>query len=177
MDSTNFTPDPPAGSNKNRNLIIGIVAAIVLCCCCAATAIAGYYGYQAYLETQRAIQEFQNFEIPEIPTMVPFDPANPEATPQIPQFDLSGDMPSGGLADDTTRLTAWYSVQIIAAVSGCASPTVEGTTISVVEQPNSSGAWTEEWNVNCGDGTFKPYQVNFTPENGVVNVDVEFSFP
>jgi hypothetical protein len=174
MESTNFSPEPQTNSNKNRNLIIGVVVAIVLCCCCAATAVAGYYGYQAYVETQRAIQEFQNFEIPEIATMMPFDPENPQ---EIPQLDFSDSLPPGGLTDDSTRLTAWYSVQIIAAVSGCASPTVEGTTISVLQQPDASGVWAEEWNVNCGDGTNKPFKVNFTPENGVVNVDVEFSFP
>jgi hypothetical protein len=178
MESTNFSPEPQADSNKNRNLIIGIVVAIVLCCCCTATAIAGYYGYQAYVETQRAIQEFQNFEIPEIATVMPFDSSDPNSSDiPIPGFDMSGQVPEGGLADNDTRFTAWLSVQIIASVSGCANPTAQGTTISVTQQPDSNGVWVEEWNVNCGDGASKPYNVTFTPQSGFVDVEVEFPMP
>ena len=177
----NAHPDLHSNESKNRNLIIGIVVAILLCCCCAATALVGYYSYQAYVQTQQAIQELQNFEIPEIPTMVPFDPSNPGSEDEdfaIPEFDFSGEeLPEGGLTDDNTRFTAWLSVQIIASVSGCANPTAQGTSISVTQQPDSNGVWVEEWNVNCGDGTSKPYNVTFTPQSGFVDVEVEFPMP
>lgn len=162
---TNPTPQPTSGTN--RNLIIGIVIAIVLCCCCAITAVAGYYGYQTYLQTQQAIQEFESFEIPTV------SPNSENPNQPAPEFDVSGDVPEGGLADDETRLTAWFSLQLVAIISGCETPTVQGTTITVIQQPDASGVWREEWNVNCGDGTTQPFNVTFTPENGFVNVSVE----
>lgn len=172
----NPTPEPQTGSNKNRNLIIAVAAAVILCCCCLAAGVGGYYVYQGYVQAQQAIEDLQNYEIPEVPdfpTQVPFNPSDSDDTGNVPEFDFSGDMPSGGLADDETRLTAWFSVQIIGAISGCNAPTVDGTTITVLQQPNSSGVWVEEWNVNCGDGTSMPFKVTFTPENGIVNVNVE----
>jgi hypothetical protein len=177
----NSTPEPQAGSSKNRNLIIGIVIAVVLCCCCLVTGAGGYYMYQGYVQAQQTLEEFQNFEIPEFPTAMPFDPNNPGSENEdftIPEFDFGGEqLPEGGLTDDTTRLTAWYSVQIIAAISGCSAPSAPGTTISVLQQPDSSGIWVEEWNVDCGGGSFSPHEVTFTPENGIVNVNVELPAP
>jgi hypothetical protein len=176
---TNMPPEPQTGPSKNRNLIIGVVIAIVLCCCCLVTGIGGYYMYQGYVQAQQAIDDFQNFEIPEFPTSVPFDPNDPNSGTEDPDFgfDLSGEVPEGGLADDETRLTAWLSVQLIAAISGCSSPTVDGTTITVLQQPDSGGVWVEEWAVNCSDGTSMPHKVTFTPENGIVNVNVEMPTP
>lgn len=158
---------------NNRNLIIGIVVAVILCCCCVAVGVGGYYAYQSYLAAQQAVQDLQNIEIPDIPTDVPFNPADPNSTLEVPEFDFSGQAPTGGLADDDTRYTAWLSVQIVGAISGCSAPTVDGTTIAVLEQPDANGVWVEEWNVNCGDGTSQPFKVTFTPENGIVNVNVE----
>jgi hypothetical protein len=175
----NSPSEPQAGSKNNRNLIIGVVAAIVLCCCCLVTGIGGYYLYQGYVQAQQVVQEFQEYEIPEFPTPVPFDQTDPnsQSIPEVSGFDFSGDVPSGGLSDDETRLTAWFSVQLIAAISGCETPTVDGTTINVVQQPDSRGVWVEEWNVNCGNGSFSPQKVTFTPENGIVNVEVEMPYP
>lgn len=164
-------PTPQAGPKNNRNMIIWIVVAVVLCCCCVVTAVAGYYGYQAYLKAQQVAQEVQNIQIPDIPTDVPF--VNPDGTAVAPNLDLSGQAPQGGLADEQTRYVTWASVQIIAVISGCSSPTVDGTTITVLQQPDASGNWQEEWNVNCGDGTNKAYKVDFTNENGVVTPNVE----
>lgn len=168
-----------SGSNKNRNLIIGVVVAIVLCCCCLVTGGATYYGYQAYVQAQQAINDFQNFEIPEIPTMIPFDPADPNSQSEpLPEFDLDIDVPSGGLADDETRVTAWFTLQIVSMLSQCNTPTVEGTTITVVQQPDANGEWVEEWNVNCGDGTYQANRLIFTPdESGAINVNVEALSP
>ncbi|WKZ34682.1 MAG: hypothetical protein QY332_13760 [Anaerolineales bacterium] len=166
---------PQSGSGTNRNLLIGIVVAVVLCCCCAVTAAGGYYGYQGYVRAQQTFEEFQNFEIPEFPTSVPFDPNDPNsgADNPLPGFDLSGDVPEGGLADESTRYTAWTSVQFIGFVAGCETPSAEGTTISVLQQPDSNGVWVEEWNVNCGGGTSHPFKIRFTPENGIVNVNID----
>ena len=176
-------PVPQADQPKsNRNVVIAVVVAIILCCCCVVTPVAGYFGlqaagyfsYQAYLEAQRVAQETQELDIPEIPTEIPFNPVDPDSTDvPIPDFDVSGEVPQGGLADETTRYTAWLSVQIVGAISGCTTPTTDGTTIAVVQQPDGAGVWKEEWTVNCGDGSFKPYTVTFTPENGIVNVTVD----
>lgn len=165
MESTPSINPSPEAPKSNRNLIIGVVVAIVLCCCCVVTGVGGYYGYQAYTAAQQAVQQFENIEIPEIPSEIPFDPNN------IPS-EL-GDVPQGGLADETTRYTAWLSLQLVGMMSGCDTPTASTTTISVIQEPDSSGAWKEAWNVDCGNGSFKSYNVAFTPENGIVNVNVE----
>jgi len=141
------TPQPNPGSN--RNIIIGVVLAVVLCCCFAVTAIGGYYGYRAYLAAQAAVENLD-----------------------LPNLDGS-DAPQGGLADPTTRSTAWFSLQLVAAIGGCENPTAEGSTVTVLQEPNASGEWVEEWNVNCGDGSSQPFKVTFTPENGSVSVNVE----
>lgn len=166
MEST--APKGPS----NRNIIIIVAAALLLCCCCLALGVGGYYAYQAYVAAQQVVEQIDDFEIP---TNIPADPNNPNS-PQIPVpgFDLSGDVPQGGLADEQTRYFAWASLQIVAAISECNSPTASGTTIRVVQEPAGSGSpWVEEWNVDCGDGTSKPFRITFTPENGVVNVSVE----
>lgn len=167
---SNPIPQTTAPKN-NRNMILIVVAVVVLCCCCIVVAVGGYYGYQAYVTAQQAVEDIQNFEIP---TDVPFVPVDPNGTPVIPDFDTSGELPAGGLADDETRIVAWASVQLVGMMSGCSAPTAEGTTITVLTQPEAGGPWREEWNVNCGDGTFKAFPVNFTPENGTVNVTVDF---
>jgi|SRR5690606_2344135 len=167
------TPTPQANTGPNRNLIIGVVIAIVLCCCCLVTGAVGYYGYQTFLVTQQTFEQFEEFENFELPTSIPNNPFNStEPTPNF-EFDLSNDVPAGGLADDEARLTAWFSLQFVAILSECYSPTVEGTTITVIQQPDANGEWREEWNINCGDGTSKPFTVTFTPENGTVNVNVD----
>ena len=173
-------PVPEAAPKNNRNLIIGVVVAVVLCCCCVVTGVGGYYGYQTYIAAQQAVEELQNFEIPTddpFNPIEPVDPVDPNSTEAAPEFDFSGEVPPGGLADDETRLTTWFSVQIIAAISGCNAPTVDGTTITVLSQPDASGNWSEEWNVNCGDGTSQPFLVNFTNENGYITPNVEIPQP
>lgn len=150
---------------SNRNLIIGVVIAIVLCCCCLVSAVAGYYGYQAYVKAQQVVDQFDDLNLP-------VDPNNPNG----PQIDIpldTGLLPQGGLTDTETRYTAWLSVQLVAAISGCDTPDAAGTTIVVVQEPDAGGVWVEEWSVACSDGASMPYRVTFTPENGIVNVNVE----
>jgi hypothetical protein len=162
MESTpSFNPSPEA-PKSNRNLIIGVAVAVILCCCCVVTGVAGYYGYQAYLTAQQAVQQFEDLEIP---TGIPFDPN------QLPE-EL-GEVPQGGLADETTRYTAWLSIQLVGMMTGCETPTAQGATISVSQQPDSNGVWVEEWTANCGNGNSQSFKVTFTPENGAVNVNVE----
>ncbi len=161
-------PVPQAAPKSNRNTIIIVVAAVLLCCCCVVVGIGGYYAYQAYVAAQQAVENL------DIPTDIPFNPLDPNATPGVPNFDTSGEVPSGGLADDQTRVVAWASVQLVGMMSGCTTPTVEGTTIKVLAEPTNGGPWREEWNVNCGDGTFKAFPLTFTPENGIVNVTVDY---
>ncbi len=159
-----------AKSNSNRNIIIGVVVAVVLCCCCVVTAAGGFYGYQGYVAAQSTYEQLQNFEIP---TGIPSDPNDPNSpTIPIPNFD-SSDAPQGGLTDDSTRIVAWSTVQIFAAIQGCATPTAEGTIISITQEPDSSGVWQEEWTVNCGDDTSQLFNLTLTPENGIVNVSID----
>lgn len=172
--SQSGAPMPSDAPKSNRNVIIGVVIALVLCCCCLVTGVGGYYGYQAYVTAQQAVEDIENFEVPVLPTDVPFNPADPNSTEIAPNLDFSGEVPAGGLADDETRIVAWASIQLVAIMSGCNAPTVEGTTITVLSQPGPGDPWREEWNVNCGDGTFKAFPVTFTPENGIVNVIVDF---
>ncbi|MBV6393587.1 MAG: hypothetical protein KPEEDBHJ_02829 [Anaerolineales bacterium] len=163
-------PVPAVGQKSNRNMILYIALGVLLFCCCISVAVGGYYAYKAYVAAQQVVEDVQNFDIP---TDVPFNPLDPNATP-VPGFDTTGDAPSGGLADKNTRLMAWAAVQLVGMMSGCEMPTVEGTAITVTQQPDANGVWREEWNVNCGNGTFKTFPLVFTPQDGFVNVEVEF---
>jgi hypothetical protein len=158
---------PQPQQKSNRNIIIAVVVGVLLCCCCLTFAVAGYYGYQAYRAAKNAINGF------EVPTDIPLDPNNPTSPSiPIPSFD-SSDAPQGGLSDSTTRVTAWTTLQLIAAISGCTTPTADGSTIKIIQEPDSVGIWVEEWDVPCGDGSSQLFKVTFTPENGFVSVNVE----
>jgi hypothetical protein len=160
------TPQPRKGSN--RNLIIGIVLAVVLCCCCVVTAVGGTTAYQAYQAANAAQEVLEDLELP-------VDPSNPEQFdlpyPVLPGLD-GANLPQGGLTDDVTRVSAWSTVVLTSALSGCDSPTPQGTTIEVVEDPDAAGVWKERWTVDCGDGTTPSYLLTFTPQDGFTNVEV-----
>lgn len=178
MEMNNSTPtqepsstSTPGSSPNNRNVIIAVVVALVLCCCCLVIGVGGYYGYQAYVKTQETLKEFENLDIP---TGVPSMPDLPDGT-SIPGVDLSS-VPTGGLGDPTTRYTAWLAVQVVAMISDCPTPQAAGTTIEVTSQPDANGEWKETWNIDCGNGSSKPFNITFTPDaNGVVNVNVDLS--
>ena len=84
-----------------------------------------------------------------------------------------GEVPTGGLADEGTRSLAWYQIIGYSTDSGCSAPNAQTTTIAVTQQPDSNGEWVEDWNVDCGDGTAKPFKVTFTQANGIVIPIVE----
>ena len=44
--------------------------------------------------------------------------------------------------------------------------------LNVYGRKVASGEWREDWNVNCGDGTFKTFPLTFTSQGGVINVTV-----
>ena len=165
MESTPPINPSQETPKSNRNLIIGVVIAVVLCCCCVVTGAAGYYGYQAYITAQQAVQQFEDIQIPEIPSDIPLDPNN------LPTG--VGEVPTGGLADEGTRSLAWYQIIGYSTDSGCSAPNAQTTTIAVTQQPDSNGEWVEDWNVDCGDGTAKPFKVTFTQANGIVIPIVE----
>jgi hypothetical protein len=162
------SPAEKPQQKSNRNIIIGVVIAVVLCCCCLSFAIVGFYGYRTYSATQ-TLDKLPQVEIPTAIPEIPNDLPTPSGT--IP----SSYVPQGGLADQSTRPTAWSAVQLIALMSGCETPVAEGTTIKVLQKPDTNGEWVEEWNVNCGSGKLQPHKVTFTPENGTVNVNVEYA--
>ncbi|MCZ2126200.1 MAG: hypothetical protein LC099_00305 [Anaerolineales bacterium] len=173
---------PPSAPPKNNRALIIVVVAVVLLCCCCVTAIGGYYGYKGYVAAKQAKEDFQNFKMPDgtpfIPSMPggPSDPDNPNNpdNPDTQNYNFDEFAPKGGRADDVTRITAWTIVQFGGLLSGCTAPTVDGTTISVTQEPDSSGVWREDWNVNCGDNTTKMFHLKFTPQDdGMTNVEIE----
>jgi hypothetical protein len=135
---------PVQGSN--RNIIVIILVAVVLCCCCVVAGVGGYYGYQAYQAARDTVETLPGFG--------------------------EGDLPAGGLSDDVTRATAWGSMLFTGPIFDCATPTVEGTAIEVVQEPDSNGVWIERWDVACGDGTTRPFTITFSPADGYTDVNI-----
>lgn len=64
----------------------------------------------------------------------------------------------GGLADPLVKRDVWSSIVIYEKGNGCEDP--ESVLISIMQQPDSSGAWMEQWDVNaCGKSS--SYMVRF----------------
>ena len=73
------------------------------------------------------------------------------------------------LGDEITRTIAWgraLSAIFQANPTSCQAPDATNTSIEVTQQPDSSGAWQERWNVACGGGTSIPVDMTFTPTRG-----------
>ncbi len=187
------TPQP--AQRSNRNLVIGIVAAILIFCFCLAawweksiiveresphffeTAESSYKATQhageesphfwetvesSYKATQDATEQTKNVEIPtDIPSEVTSTPGPGD-----------GGLPQGGRSDDVSRAAAWRTILLTGSIFDCASPTVAGTTIEVVQEPDSSGVWVENWSVACGEGVTKAFTITFAPAGGATNVNV-----
>ncbi len=146
--------------SSNRKLIISIVVILILGCCCLVTGIGGYYGYQAYVAAKDVVAEVK--EVYEIPVN-PDDPNSPNVP--IP-FTPFSEAPEGGLGDERAREFVWLQIPIYYEEANCPAPKAETTEITVITQPNAEGAWQEEWNVDCGDGTFHVFVVDFVTQDG-----------
>lgn len=165
-----FTPvEQP--KKTNTWLIIGIVA-VVLCCCCLVIVIAGLtiLGPSVGKVFSTVNQGLENPSNPENPSM-PSGTSEP-SIPGLPS-DL---IPQGGLGDDLLRTNTWGYVITAAAMSGCSATDASKTTIDVLQQPDSSGAWKEKWTVTCEDGSNKSFDVSFTPSaQGGTDINVTTS--
>ena len=146
--------------SSNRKLIISIVVIFILGCCCLVTGIGGYYGYQAYVAAKDVVEEVK--EVYEIPVN-PDDPNSPNVP--IP-FTPFSEAPEGGLGDERAREFVWLQIPIYYEEANCPAPKAETTEITVITQPNAEGSWQEEWNVDCGDGTFHVFVVDFVTQDG-----------
>ena len=146
--------------SSSRNLIISIVGVVILGCCCLVTGIGGYYGYQAYVAAKDVVEEVK--EVYEIPVN-PDDPNSPNVP--IPFMPFS-EAPEGGLGDERAREFVWLQIPIYYEEANCPAPQVDTTEITVVSQPNAEGSWQEEWKVDCGNGTFHVFVVDFVTQDG-----------
>ena len=72
----------------------------------------------------------------------------------------------GGLGDERARQFVWSQIPIYYQEANCPSPRADTTEITVVAQPNAEGTWQEEWNVDCGNGTFHVFIVDFVTQDG-----------
>ena len=146
--------------SSSRNLIISIIVIILFGCCCLALGVGGYYGYQAYVAVKGVVDEAQEvFEIP----VNPNDPNSPNVPIPFTPFSQA---PEGGLGDKRARDFVWSQIPIYYEEANCPTPQVDTTEITVVSQPNAEGSWQEEWNVDCGNGTFHVFVVDFFTQDG-----------
>ena len=172
--------EPPKKSNTG--LLIGIVVAVLLCCCCLiggtilVLSVMGPAVNNVFSTINEGLltpvaPDSEDFpSIPELPTDEQGNPTLP-----LSPFGYGGLIPQGGLGDDLLRADTW-AVIAVAALSGCAAIDASQTTIEVVQQPDSSGAWQEKWTVVCDDGTKKSFDVTFTPSaQGGIDISVTSS--
>jgi hypothetical protein len=164
---------------SNTGMIIGIVVIVLLCCCClvivGVVLFLGPTVNSVYSSVNQQLTAMP--EIPSMPsgTLEPSNPTNPSDNPSNPSIP-SNLVPQGGLGDDVLRATTWGYVITAAAVSGCNASDASKTTIDVLQQPDSSGAWKEKWTVTCDDGSNKPFDVVFTPSSkGSTDINVTSS--
>ena len=146
--------------SSSRKLIITIVAIFLFGCCCLVTGVGGYYGYQAYVAAKEVVDQAK--EIYEIPVN-PDDPNSPNVP--IP-FTPFSEAPKGGLGDERARQFVWTQIPVYYQEANCPSPKAETTEITVITQPNAEGSWQEEWKVDCGNGTFHVFVVDFVTQDG-----------
>lgn len=146
--------------SSNRNLIISVIGIILFGCCCLVLGVGGYYGYQAYVAAKEVVDEVQEaFEIP----VNPEDPNSPIVP--LPFMPFS-EAPEGGLGDERARQFVWTQIPVYYQEANCPAPKAETTEITVITQPNAEGSWQEEWKVDCGNGTFHVFVVDFFTQDG-----------
>jgi len=134
-------------SNKNRNIIIGIVTVVALICCCLIAGIAGFYAYTTISSQMSS----------------PVQPAITQASEEAaPQTDIGiGEPPSGGLGNDIQRQDTWQVMAPVAVDLGCDRPIGADSTIEVLQEPGTSGHWVEKWTVMCNSGDTYTFEVEF----------------
>lgn len=146
------TSAPVEPKKSNTGLIIGIVVVVLLCCCCLLLAI-GAYAARSQFSTG----------------LSGFNPGGSAASGGAlapggtgTTTNLPG-VPSGGKGDDAQRTAAYGFLVVAAATDGCSTtgPKADSVKIDVSQQPDSSGAWQEEWTVTCDSGSTKTYVVAF----------------
>jgi hypothetical protein len=163
---------PDAPKKSNTGLIIGIVVVVLLCCCCLL--IAGVVAYTRYQAASTLSTINSQLSTPgTIPSVPGTGGGGIGGTGTV--TNLPG-IPSGGKGDDAQRSAAWAFVLTGAAMDSCSSTGTlksDSTKISVTQQPDSSGAWKEEWTVTCDSGSAKTYVVAFpSGDANVANIKV-----
>ena len=149
MNSSNMQAGAPTPRKNNTTLIIVVVVVVVLLCCCLIGV--GGYVYSRYV-AGKALSDFNS----QMSTAMPGG--------SVPGGLPSGSVPTGGLANDVTRAEAWsYAIAAIVPSNQTCVPAPATTTISVTQQPDASGAWTERWTVDCGGGTTIPVDIAYAP--------------
>lgn len=129
--------------NKNRTLIISVVAVVALACFCLLAGLAAFYAFT----TVRSV-ESSPAQLDEV------------STPQA-EVDI-GDPPSGGLANDILRNDTWQVMAPVAVGFGCDRPIGASSTIEVLQQPDSAEHWVEKWTVMCNSGDPHAFEVEFS---------------
>jgi hypothetical protein len=157
------TPNQAEPKKSNTGLMIGIggIVVVVLLCCCAAVVIA------AVTIMGPKVGTIFSTITTELTTPTPDSPPVP-ATPDLSKIpSVPSDLiPQGGHGDEVLRASAWGYVLIAASLDGCTNPSAADTKIRVIQEPDSTGVWKEEWTAACDSGSKKAYNVTFTPSTG-----------
>ncbi|MGA7194379.1 MAG: hypothetical protein WBW94_12185 [Anaerolineales bacterium] len=157
---------PTAKNNNTLFIVIGIVVAL-LCCCLI---VVGGFAYSRYV-AGKTLSGINN----QIATVTPGGLSSPvpvlpsESTAVPSSGSAAAAIPTGGLADEPTRATAWGSA--IAAIveanpTSCPSPDAAKTMIVIIYHPKASGIWQERWTVACDGASPIPVNITFTPASG-----------
>ncbi len=158
----------PASKMSTGALISIIVIVLVVVGCCVIGV--GAYAYTRFVAAGNALPGMSGQIATATSGGSPASslPSDATAAPVL-QSGSSSTTPSGGLGDEITRTIAWgraLSAIFQANPASCQAPDATNTSIEVTQQPDSSGAWQERWNIACGGGTSIPVDMTFTPTSG-----------
>ncbi|HSL46651.1 MAG TPA: hypothetical protein VK897_24665 [Anaerolineales bacterium] len=148
-------------ARRNRTLLIVAAVGIVLLCTCLVLAIAGFFSFVAIRSVDT--QELPAEEFPSVATQEVVTPTlDPDTSSNTPSVDPDlGEVPTGGLGNDILRNDTWQYVAAAAVGQGCDQPIGEESTIEVLQEPDASGVWVEEWTVVCQSGDSYAYEVEY----------------
>lgn len=163
------TPETVDETQKRRRqrTIVLTVAAVALCCACLALAVAIYSwssvrGGASDLDTVPGEEAEPTPSGPENSLTPSFDPNSVVATPGT-NTD-AGEAPTGGLGNDILRNDTWQAIAGAATGLGCDQPVGADSTIEVLQEPDASGVWVEQWTVACQSGDSYDFEVEFVPD-------------